>query len=356
MVTFNELLNVAREKNASDLHLTVGLPPKVRIDGELVNLNYPRLAPSDVEDVVLKMMDDKQREIFEQNGEIDFAFSVPQVGRFRTNVYKQRGSVACSMRIVGTTIPSPEQLGIPQQVVDLCNKKRGLVLVTGPTGSGRSTTLAALINRINQERNAHVITLEDPIEYLYNHDMAMVNQREIGIDTTSYAKALRAALREDPDVILVGELRDLETISTAITAAETGHLVFSALNTIGAVATIDRLIEVFPEYQQSQIRIQLSSVLKAIVSQQLVPAASKTGRVAAFEVMHGTTAVRNLIREGRISQIDEVLCAGKKEGMTTMDDALIDLCLRGKITAENAIGYAQDAAYVEKRVNTIFNI
>ena len=350
MVTFDELLNVAKEKKASDIHLTVGVPPKVRIDGELKDLNYPNLAPADVEAVVNRLMSDKQKAVFEEYGELDFAFSVPQVGRFRINVFKQRGSVACSMRIVGTVVPSPEELGVPQSVIDLYAKKRGLVLVTGPTGSGKSTTLASLIGKINHELNAHVITLEDPIEYLHTHDKAMINQREIGLDSTSYARALRAALREDPDVILVGEMRDLETISTAITAAETGHLVFSTLHTIGAAATIDRIIDVFPSYQQSQIRIQLAMVLEAVISQQLIPATHRRGRVAAFEVMHGTVPIRNLIRENKAYQISTVIQTSRKEGMVTMDDALIDLCMKGQISPESAVGYAQDMAYVEKRV------
>lgn len=350
MITFEELLNIAIEKNASDLHLTVGLPPKLRIDGELIGLNYPKLSPSDVEAVTNRLMDEKQRAVFEEMGELDFAFSVPSVGRFRINVFRQRGSTACSIRIVGTTVPTPEELGVPQSVINLYQKKRGLVLVTGPTGSGKSTTLASIINKVNQEKNAHVITLEDPIEYLHSHHKAMINQREIGIDTTSYAKALRAALREDPDVILVGEMRDLETISTAITAAETGHLVFSTLHTIGAAATIDRIIDVFPSYQQPQIRIQLAMVLEAVISQQLIPAVHRKGRVAAFEVMHGTVPIRNLIREGKAYQIATVLQTSRKDGMMTMDDALIDLYMNGKISPEDAINYAQDIAYVEKRV------
>lgn len=352
MVTFDELLNVARDKKASDLHLTVGLPPKVRIDGELVDLNYPKLAPQDVEDIAYTLMTEKQREIFAQEGELDFAFSVPQVGRFRTNVFRQRGSVALSMRLVGTKIPEPEELGVPKSVIELYKKKRGLVLVTGPTGSGKSTTLASIINKINHELNAHVITLEDPIEFLHSHDKAMINQREIGLDTVAYDKALRSALREDPDVILVGEMRDLETISTAITAAETGHLVFSTLHTIGAAATIDRIIDVFPPHQQQQIRIQLAMVLEAVISQQLIPSYDKNGRVAAFEVMHGTVPIRNLIREGKTHQIASVIQTGRKEGMKTMDDALIELYMQGKISPENTIYYAQDRTYVEKRVDS----
>ena len=235
--------------------------------------------------------------------------------------------------------------------MELYKKKRGLVLVTGPTGSGKSTTLASLISKINHELNAHVITLEDPIEYLHSHDKSMINQREIGIDTNAYDKALRAALREDPDVILVGEMRDLETIATAITAAETGHLVFSTLHTIGAAATIDRIIDVFPPHQQQQIRIQLAMVLEAVISQQLIPSTDRQGRVAAFEVMHGTVPIRNLIREGKAYQIASVIQTSRKEGMRTMDDALIDLYMQGKISPENAINYAQDLAYVEKRVS-----
>ena len=239
-------------------------------------------------------------------------------------------------------------------VVELYAKKRGLVLVTGPTGSGKSTTLASLIDKINDERNAHVITLEDPIEYLHSHRKAMINQREIGLDTHSYADALRAALREDPDVILVGEMRDLETISTAITAAETGHLVFSTLHTIGAAATIDRIIDVFPPHQQQQIRIQLAVVLEAVISQQLIPTADRCGRVAAFEVMHGTIPIKNLIREAKTYQISSVLQTARKEGMISMDDALLDLYNKGVIDSDNAIGYAQDVNYVTKRVNQFY--
>ena len=256
--------------------------------------------------------------------------------------------------VVGTVIPKPESLGVPKSVIELCAKKRGLVLVTGPTGSGKSTTLASLIDRINDNRNAHVITLEDPIEYLHTHRKAMINQREIGLDTHSYADALRAALREDPDVILVGEMRDLETISTAITAAETGHLVFSTLHTIGAAATIDRIIDVFPPHQQQQIRIQLAVVLEAVISQQLIPTADKQGRVAAFEVMHGTIPIKNLIREAKTYQISSVLQTARKEGMLSMDDALLDLYNKGLINAESAMGYAQDVNYVAKRVNQYY--
>lgn len=348
MITFDELLNAAKQKNASDLHLTAGLPPKIRVDGELVSLNYPSLAPSDVENVVYKLMDEKQKEVFEKYGELDFAFSIPNVGRFRINVYRQRGSMACAMRIVGTTIPELSMLGVPESVHNFCNKKRGLVLVTGPTGSGKSTTLASIIDKINKEKAVHIITLEDPIEYLHNHDKAMVNQREIGLDTTSYSRALTAALREDPDVIFVGELKDTETIQTAITAAETGHLVLSTVHTLGAVATVERLIDVFPSHAQQQIKIQLAMVLEGIVSQQLLPAANRSGRVAAFEVLTGNKQIRKLIREGNLDDIEEVM--EKSQVMTTMDESIVKLYKDEKISKENALSYATEMSYVESKI------
>lgn len=354
MVTMEQLLCIAKDMGASDVHLTVGLPPRVRVNGELINLDYPKLLPDDAAKIVLGIMDESQLKTYNEKGEVDFAFSIPEVGRYRVNAFRQRGSVACAMRVVGTIIPKPEELGVPQSVINLYGKKRGLVLVTGPTGSGKSTTLASLIDRINDERNAHIITLEDPIEYLHSHRKSMINQREIGSDTHSYADALRAALREDPDVILVGEMRDLETISTAITAAETGHLVFSTLHTIGAAATIDRIIDVFPPHQQQQIRVQLSMVLEAVISQQLIPRADRKGRAAAFEVMHATVPIKNLIREAKTYQISTVIQTNKKSGMGTMDDALVDLFLKGIISPEQAISYAQDMTYVEKKVGIYF--
>ena len=302
-MTIEELLITAKENKASDVHITVGLPPKMRINGILVDMDYPRLLPTDTEAVISAMMSDKRLQQFEELGEIDFSYSITQIGRYRVNVFHQRGSMAASIRLVSTKIPLPEELGIPKSVVDLYQRKRGLVLVTGPTGSGKSTTLASIIDKINSTREVHVITLEDPIEYLHNHKKAMVNQREIGLDTHSYSNALRAALREDPDVILVGEMRDLETISTAITAAETGHLVLSTLHTIGAASTIDRIVDVFPPHQQQQIRVQLSMVLESVISQQLIPTADRKSRVAAFEVMHSTPAIKNLIREAKSLKI-----------------------------------------------------
>ena len=353
-MTIEELLITAKENKASDVHITVGLPPKMRINGILVDMEYPRLLPADTEAVISTMMNDKRLKQFEELGEIDFSYSIPQIGRYRVNVFHQRGSMAASIRKKKKKIPLPEELGIPKSVVDLYQRKRGLVLVTGPTGSGKSTTLASIIDKINSTREVHVITLEDPIEYLHNHKKAMVNQREIGLDTHSYANALRAALREDPDVILVGEMRDLETISTAITAAETGHLVLSTLHTIGAASTIDRIVDVFPPHQQQQIRVQLSMVLESVISQQLIPTADKKSRVAAFEVMHSTPAIKNLIREAKSPQINSTIQTSRKLGMQTMDDAIFDLYMKGDIDKENAVSYAQDGQIMEKRIDNAF--
>ncbi len=347
MVSIEEILKTAKIAGASDVHLTVGIPPKMRVNGDLLNMDYDRLLPPDTEAVMEEVMTEKQKAIFMDRGEYDMSFSIRDVGRYRVNVFKQRGSVAMAFRLVGTKVPSPEELGIPESVVELSQRKRGLVLVTGPTGSGKSTTLAAIIDKINKTRDAHVITLEDPIEYLHQHDKSMVNQREIGLDSGSYANALRAALREDPDVILVGEMRDFETISVAITAAETGHLVLSTLHTIGAASTVDRMIDVFPPHQQQQIRIQLSNVLEAVVSQQLIPTVDGRGRVAAFEVMHANHAVRNLIREGKSHQLMSIMQTSRKLGMVTMDEAITQLFNAGKISRADAIEFAQDVEGME---------
>ena len=350
MPTIEEILSAAKEAGASDVHLTVGIPPKMRVNGNLITMNYPRMLPADTLDVLLSIMTEPQRDRFEERGEYDMSFSIPNVGRYRVNAYKQRGSVAMAFRLVGTKVPAPEELGVPVSVVDLYQRKRGLILVTGPTGSGKSTTLAAIIDKINNNRDAHVITLEDPIEYLHQHKMCMVNQREIGLDSESYANALRAALREDPDVILVGEMRDFETISVAITAAETGHLVLSTLHTIGAASTVDRVIDVFPPHQQQQIRVQLANVLEAVISQQLIPTADGRGRVAAFEVMHANHAVRNLIREGKSHQLASVMQTNRKMGMITMDEAISQLYYEGRIDRELAIQFAQDPDAMENKI------
>ncbi|MBP5152288.1 MAG: type IV pilus twitching motility protein PilT [Lachnospiraceae bacterium] len=350
MESIAEILRTAKIAGASDVHLTVGIPPKMRVNGDLLSMDYPKVLPPDTEAVAQEVMNEKQRAIFDERGEYDMSFAIRDLGRYRVNVFHQRGSIAFAFRLVGTAIPSPEELGIPESVIDLSQRKRGLVLVTGPTGSGKSTTLASIINRVNHTRDAHVITLEDPIEFLHQHDKSMVNQREIGIDSGNYANALRAALREDPDVILVGEMRDFETISVAITAAETGHLVLSTLHTIGAASTVDRVIDVFPAHQQPQIRIQLSNVLEAIISQQLIPTADGRGRVAAFEVLHANHAVRNLIREGKSHQLMSVMQTNRKSGMITMDEAIAQLYIAGKITKDDAIEFAQDVEGMELKL------
>jgi twitching motility protein PilT len=350
MPTIEELLRTANESKASDLHITVGVPPKMRINGELVTMNYERMMPPDTEALMKEVMNDFQQKRFEELGEWDMSFSIPELGRYRVNAYRQRGTVAAAFRVVGTEVPSPDVLGVPPSVIELYNRKRGLVLVTGPTGSGKSTTLAAIIDKVNSKRDCHVITLEDPIEYLHRHKKAMVNQREIGIDSKSYANALRASLREDPDVILVGEMRDFETISVAITAAETGHLVLSTLHTIGAASTVDRIIDVFPPHQQQQIRVQFANVLEAVVSQQLIPTADGHGRVAAFEVLHANHAVRNLVREGKSHQLVSVMQTNRKLGMVTMDEAITQLYYEGQIARDQAVLFAVDPDGMERKI------
>ncbi|MBP8639460.1 MAG: type IV pilus twitching motility protein PilT [Oscillospiraceae bacterium] len=349
MLTFQELISIAIEKGASDLHLSVAVPPCMRINGSVVRMEAEAMLPKDIEDIVYAIMDERHREVLNRLGEVDFAYSLRAIGRFRVNVFRQRGSLSMVARILNLRIPSPEELGIPEAVVEMTEKRRGLVLVTGATGSGKSTTLASLINVINAKHEYNIITLEDPIEYLHKHNKSIVNQREMGADSQSYSAALRAALRQDPDVILVGEMRDLETISTAVTAAETGHLVFSTLHTNGAANTIDRIIDVFPPHQQQQIRTQLSDVLQCVVSQQLIPKKSGVGRVAAFEVMLANNAIRNHIREAKTYQIPTVMQTNAKFGMKTMDDALFELCTKNIITEENALLYAQDRTILAKR-------
>ncbi len=350
MPNIEDILKVAKDAGASDVHLTVGIPPKMRVYGNLITMDYPKLLPADTLDILISIMTETQRERFEERGEYDMSFSLPNVGRYRLNAFKQRGSIAMAFRLVGTEIPSPESLGIPKSIVDLYTRKRGLVLVTGPTGSGKSTTLAAVIDKINTCRDAHIITLEDPIEYLHQHKLSMVNQREIGLDSDNYSNALRAALREDPDVILIGEMRDFETISIAITAAETGHLVLSTLHTIGVASTVDRVIDVFPPHQQQQIRVQLANVLEAVISQQLIMTADGKGRVAAFEVMHANHAIRNLIREGKSHQIPSIIQTNRKIGMITMDDAIFQLYVDGRIDRDMAIQFAQDPDAMDSRI------
>ena len=349
-MTIEELLGIAKDKGASDVHLTVGVPPILRLHGKLEYLPYEVLDSGTTKELIYATMNEEHIKNFEERGEMDFSFAIPHVGRFRVNAFMQRGSVAAAFRLVASDIPNPEKLGIPQSVIDLYNKKRGLILVTGPTGSVKNTSLASIINEVNKRRADHIITLEDPIEYLHRHNQSIVNQREIGMDSKSYANALRGALRQDPDVILVGEMRDLETIGIAITAAETGHLVLSTLHTIGAVNTIDRIIDVFPPHQQQQIRVQLSAVLVSVISQQLLPTLDGRGRAAAFEVMHTNSAIRNLIRENKSHQILSIMQTNKRMGMQTMDDSLMDLVRTGRVGREIALTYAQDPASFERRI------
>lgn len=353
MYDLSEILIHSVECRASDIHLSVGRAPNYRIDGVLHTEGEEKLKPDDVKNLIMPLLDERHKRELEESGQTDFAHAIPGVGRFRVNVFKQRGTLASVMRALPFEIPEPDKLGIPPEVVAVTEKKRGLVLVTGPTGSGKSTTLASLIQVINRTRADHIITLEDPIEYLHKHDKSIVNQREIGSDTENYAKALRAALREDPDVILVGEMRDLETISTAITAAETGHLVLSTLHTIGADKTVDRIIDVFPPDQQQQVRIQLAAVLECVVSQQLLKRSDGQGRVAALEVLFANNAVRNLIREGKTFQIASIIQTSKRFGMQMMDDALYDLYMQRMVDGETVISYAQDPVTMNKKINFI---
>ena len=353
MYDLSEILIHSVECRASDIHLSVGRAPNYRIDGVLHTEGEEKLKPDDVKNLIMPLLDERHKRELEESGQTDFAHAIPGVGRFRVNVFKQRGTLASVMRALPFEIPEPDMLGIPPEVVAVTEKKRGLVLVTGPTGSGKSTTLASLIQVINRTRADHIITLEDPIEYLHKHDKSIVNQREIGSDTENYAKALRAALREDPDVILVGEMRDLETISTAITAAETGHLVLSTLHTIGADKTIDRIIDVFPPDQQQQVRIQLAAVLECVVCQQLLKRSDGQGRVAALEVLFANNAVRNLIREGKTFQIASIIQTSKRLGMQMMDDALYDLYMQRMVDGETVISYAQDPVTMNKKINFI---
>ena len=337
----DELLRLTVRAKASDLHLTTGLPPMIRKDGRLVPLPYEIAGDRDTQRIVYDVLATDQIEKFERTHELDFSYGVRGVGRFRFNVYKQRSSVGCAMRVIPNVVPSLDSLKMPPILRELTRKHSGLVLVTGPTGSGKSTTIASMIDIINQERECHILTIEDPIEYLHSHKKAMVNQRELGTDTDSFNNSLRAALREDPDVILVGEMRDLETIAAAITLAETGHLVFATLHTRSAPATIDRIVDVFPAHQQEQIRIQLSTSLEAVVSQQLLPRLGG-GRIAAIEIMVATSALRNLIREGKTYQIYSVIETGHQYGMQAMDRVLADMQRGGLVSFEEAATRAID--------------
>jgi len=333
-----KLLRLAVERGASDLHLRVPSPPVLRVDGVLMPLDeLPGVTSQDMKEAFEHITTESQREAFYRELELDLAYSVAGLARFRVSVFLQRGTISLAFRQVSLQVPSIEELGLPQVCKTLVLKPKGLVLVTGPTGSGKSTTLAAMINHLNEQERRNVITIEDPIEFLYRNEKCLIAQRDLGDDTRSFATALKHTLRQDPDVILLGEMRDLDTIATAITAAETGHLVLSTLHTVSAPQTIDRIVDVFPADQQEQIRLQLSLVLEGVLAQVLLPRAGGRGRVAAFEVMIATDAIRNLIREGKTDQIPTYLQTGRQYGMQTMDQALQDLVRSGAITAEEAL-------------------
>ena len=339
MPNLHQLLQAMVEKGASDLHLTTGVPPKVRVNGGLVSLDHPPLSGSDTKQLIYSVLTDAQKHRFEEANELDFSFGLKGLSRFRGNAYIQRGAVAGAIRTIPYKIHTFEELGLPPVVNELVKKPRGLVLVTGPTGSGKSTTLASMIDRINAERQDHIVTIEDPIEFLHPHKKCIVNQREVSSDTASFKTALKYILRQDPDVVLIGEMRDLETIEAALTIAETGHLTFGTLHTNSAAQTINRVIDVFPAHQQSQVRAQLSLVLEGVLSQQLIPKIGGKGRAMALEVMVPTPAIRNLIREDKIHQIYSAMQTGQgKNGMQTMNQALCALYNKGTISLEEAMG------------------
>lgn len=338
----NTLLKEAVERGASDLHLTVGVPPLLRLDGTLVEMNQPAVKPEETSALTRQLLTKEKTLIFEENGEIDTSYNHPGLGFFRVNCYRQRGVTNIAIRMLNAEVFSLDQLELPKPLATFALRNRGLILITGPTGSGKSTTLAAMIDLINAEKAYHIITLEDPIEYFHTRKKSVISQREIGRDSRSFPNALRAALRQDPDVIMVGEMRDLETISIAITAAETGHLVLATLHTIDAAQTVERIIDVFPADQQRQIRAQLANSLGAIVSQRLIPRKDGTGRLAAVEILNCTPAIRNLIREGKIHQIPSAIQSGSKFGMQTIDKHLQMLYEAGLISKEDSLEHSRD--------------
>ena len=337
----DDILRISQQLKSSDIHVTVDLPPMYRIDGKLTPSKWEPVTPREAQRIVYDILSSEQIEKFERTKELDFSYGVANIGRFRFNVYRQKGNVGFAMRAIPATIPSLDQLRMPSILKELTRKHSGMILVTGPTGSGKSTTIASMIDVINSEKAIHIMTMEDPIEYLHNHKKAMVNQREIGQDTEGFHNAMRAVLREDPDVILVGEMRDKETIAAALTLAETGHLVFGTLHTRNAPQTIDRVVDVFPPDQQDQIKVQLSNSLEAVVAQQLLPMLGG-GRIAAIEIMVATSAIRNLIREGKSYQITSSIETGSQYGMQPMDKVLADMQKAGMISYEEAITRAID--------------
>lgn len=351
-LVLSELLKKMTELGGSDLHVTTNSPPQVRVDGHLRPLDYPELTPSDTKQLAYSVLTDAQKHRFEETLELDFSFGIKGLSRFRANLFNQRGAVAAVFRAIPYEIKTFETLGLPPVVRKLCEKPRGLILVTGPTGSGKSTTLAAMIDKINQDRHEHIITIEDPIEFLHPHKNCLVNQREVHADTHSFANSLRAALRQDPDVVLIGEMRDLETVETALRIAETGHLTFGTLHTNSAYSTINRIIDIFPSHQQSQIRTQLSLVLEGVLCQSLLPKASGQGRCMALEILIPNVAIRNLIREDKIHQIYGMMQTGQdKYGMQTFNQALATLYFQRAISLEMALIRSHNADELQDLIN-----
>lgn len=345
MATIDDLFRLMVEQKASDLHLTSGAPPFLRLHGNMSPLNYRQLSNQDVQGLIFEILSEKQKKAFVEKWELDFAYVVEGLGRFRCNVFMQRKGLGAVFRTIPEKIKTAQELNLPQAIIDLVDCDRGLILVTGPTGSGKSTTLAALIQHINASREAHILTVEDPIEFVHPNLKSLVNQREVGAHTKTFSNALKAALREDPDIILVGELRDLETISLALTAAETGHLVFGTLHTSSAAKTVDRIIDVFPQGQQGQIRTMLAESIRGVVAQSLFTRADGQGRVAAFEIMKGTKAISNLIREGKIHQIPSIIQTSAAQGMVLYEKYVDDLVKKGLITMADAKTFlGKDAA------------
>ncbi len=339
MATLYDFLKMMIQQNASDLHITTGSPPRLRIDGKLKAIDHPPLTPADTKALCYSILTDAQKHRFEENNELDLSFGVKGLSRFRANIFMQRGAVAGAFRTIPFNIRTFHELGLPEIINELVKKPRGLILVTGPTGSGKTTTLAAMIDRINSEREEHIITIEDPIEYLHPHKKCLVNQREVTADTASFHDALRYILRQDPDVVLIGEMRDLETIEAALRVSETGHLTLATLHTNSAIQTINRIIDVFPPHQQDQVRVQLSFVLEGIIAQQLIPRKDGRGRVLAVEVLVPNPAIRNLIREDKVHQLYSMMQTGQaKFGMQTMNQSLFELYSRGLISYEDALG------------------
>ncbi|RYD04345.1 twitching motility protein pilT [Desulforamulus aquiferis] len=353
--TIGDILAQAVKMDGSDLHISAGVPPVVRVYGELIRMDFPKLMPKDIEELIFPILQPHQREQLDRDLELDFSYSVPGLSRFRGNIMWQRGSLAANFRVVSMSIPSFDSLGLPPAVRDLSRLPRGLVLVTGPTGSGKSTTLASIIDLINQERALNVVTIENPIEFLHSHKKSMIKQREVGIDTHSFANALRHVLRHDPDVILVGEMRDMESISIALTAAETGHLVFSTLHTQTAALAVHRIVDVYSDSMRNQVRQQLADSLQAVVAQQLIPRSDGKGRVIGVELLLTNPAVRNLIREGKEHQLYTVMQTSRSAGMQTMDQALATLCLSGKITRNMALERCVDRLELERALNKGFS-